>query len=156
MDGGKHACMEDSSEIAKGTFVMTQSPILLAGKFAETLNTSNVDLFDTYIAEAYINHNPFVAPGLQGVKEFFAGWLAAFPDTAVTVEDALVAGDKVVGRYTYRATHQGPFLGIPATGRKITMRSIDIWRVQNGMFVEHWDELNLLEVMQQLGVVPSL
>lgn len=135
---------------------MTQNPILLASKFAETLNTHNVDLFDTFIAEAYVNHNPFVAPGLQGVKEFFAGWLAAFPDTAVTVEDAFVAGDKVVGRYTYRATHQGPFLGIPATGRKITMRSIDIWRVQEGMFVEHWDELNLLEVMQQLGVVPAL
>jgi len=135
---------------------MTQNPLLLANTFAETLNTSNVNLFDTFIAPSYVNHNPFVAPGLQGVKEFFAGWLAAFPDTVVMVEDAFVAGDKVVGRYTYRATQQGPFLGIPATGRPITMRSIDIWRVQNGMFVEHWDELNLLEVMQQLGVVPSL
>jgi steroid delta-isomerase-like uncharacterized protein len=135
---------------------MTQYPLLLANTFAETLNTRNVDLFDTFIAPTYVNHNPFVAPGLQGVKEFFAGWLAAFPDTAVTVEDAFVAGDKVVGRYSYRATHQGPFLGIPATGRPISMRSIDIWRVQHGMFVEHWDELNLLEVLQQLGVVPSL
>jgi steroid delta-isomerase-like uncharacterized protein len=145
----------DTSEIAKGIFVMTQTPILLANKFAETLNSGNVDLFDTFIAEEYINHNPFVAPGLQGVKDFFAGWLVAFPDTVVTVEDALIAGNKMVGRYTYRATHQGPFLGIPATGKQITMRSIDIWRMQDGMFVEHWDELNLLEVMQQLGVVPA-
>jgi predicted SnoaL-like aldol condensation-catalyzing enzyme len=135
---------------------MTQNPLLLASTFAETLNTSNIDLFDTFIAPTYVNHNPFVAPGLQGVKEFFAEWLAAFPDTAVTVEDAFVAGDKVVGGYTYRATQQGPFLGIPATGRPITMRSIDIWRVQDGMFVEHWDELDLLEAWQQLGVVSSL
>jgi steroid delta-isomerase-like uncharacterized protein len=135
---------------------MTQNPILLADTFAEALNTSNVNLFDTFVAKNYVNHNPFVAQGVQGVKEFFAGWLTAFPDTAVTVEDAFVAGDKVVGRYTYRATHQGSFLDIPATGRPITMRSIDIWRVQDGMFVEHWDELNLLEVMQQLGVVPTL
>jgi steroid delta-isomerase-like uncharacterized protein len=135
---------------------MTQNPILLADEFAQALNTSNVDLFDTFVAKTYVNHNPFVAQGVQGVKEFFAGWLAAFPDTAVTVEDAFVAGDKVVGRYTYRATHQASFLGIPATGRPITMRSIDIWRVQDGMFVEHWDELNLLEVMQQLGVIPTL
>lgn len=156
MGGGQHAFVKDSSEIAKGTFVMTQTPLLLASTFAETLNSCNVDLFDTFIAEAYINHNPFVAPGLQGVKEFFAGWLAAFPDTAVTVEDAFIAGNKVVGRYTYHATHQGSFLGISPTGKQITMRSIDIWRVQNEMFVEHWDELNLLEVMQQLGVVPSL
>ncbi|HEY4388709.1 MAG TPA: ester cyclase [Ktedonobacteraceae bacterium] len=135
---------------------MTQTSILLASKFAETLNSRNVDLFDTFIAEAYINHNPFVAPGLQGVKAFFAGWLAAFPDTTVTIEDALIAENKVVGRYTYHATHQGLFLGIPTTGKQIIMRSIDIWRVEDGMFVEHWDELNLLEVMQQLGVVPSL
>lgn len=57
---------------------MTQTPLFLASKFAETLNSGNVDLFDTFIAEAYINHNPFVAPGLQGVKEFFAGWQTAF------------------------------------------------------------------------------
>ena len=72
------------------------------------------------------------------------------------MEDALVAGDRVVGRYTYRATHQGTFLGIPPTGKQITMRSIDIWRVRDSVFVEHWDELNLLEVMQQLGVIPPL
>ncbi len=135
---------------------MTQQILSLAGKFAETLNTRNVDLFDTFIAPDYVNHNPAVAPGLQGVKEFFAGWLVAFPDTVVTMEDAFVAGDKVVGRYTYRATHRGTFLGIPPTGKQVTMRSIDIWRVQNGVFVEHWDELNTLEVMQQLGVVPPL
>ena len=133
-----------------------QNSITLANKFAETLNTHNVDLFDTFIAPMYINHNPFVTPGLQGVKKFFADWLVAFPDTVVTVEDAFVAGDKVVGRYTYQATHQGPFLGIPATQRHITMRSIDIWLVENGLFIEHWDELNVLEVMQQLGVVPPL
>lgn len=135
---------------------MTQQNLSLASKYVETLNTQNVDLFDTFITTDYVNHNPAVAPGLQGVKEFFAGWLAAFPDTVVTMEDAFVAGDKVVGRYTYRATHRGTFVGIPATGKQVTMRSIDIWRVREGMFIEHWDELNLLEVMQQLGVVPPL
>ena len=135
---------------------MMQNGIPLANRFAETLNTHHVDLFDTFITPTYINHNPFVAPGLHGVKEFFAGWLAAFPDTMVRTEDAFVAGDRVVGRYTYHATHQGTFLGIPPTGKQITMRSIDIWRVQDNMFVEHWDELNLLEVMQQLGVIPPM
>ncbi len=135
---------------------MSQQTLSLAGKFAEALNTDNVDLFDTFITNDYVNHNPAVAPGLHGVKEFFAGWLAAFPDTKVTMEDAFVAGDRVVGRYTYRATHKGKFIGIPPTGKQVTMRSIDIWRVRDNMFVEHWDELNLLEVMQQLGVVPPL
>ena len=90
------------------------------------------------------------------MKEFFTGWLAAFPDTHVGVEDSLTTGDKVVGRFTYTATHTGAFLGIPATGNRIAMRSIDIWRVRDGKLVEHWDELNLLEVFQQLGVIPPL
>ncbi|WP_238574875.1 ester cyclase [Streptomyces inhibens] len=67
-----------------------------------------------------------------------------------------MAGDRVVGRFVCRGTHTGPFLGIPATGRSIEMRSIDIWRVADGMFAEHWDELNTLELFQQLGVVPAL
>lgn len=129
-------------------------PLALA--FAETLNTKNVDLFDTFVSPDYVNHNPAVAPGLAGVKAFFTDWLAAFPDTHVVVEDSLTSGDTVVGRYTYTATHTGPFLGIPATGNRITMRSIDIWRVHDGKFIEHWDELNLLEVFQQLGVIPPL
>jgi SnoaL-like polyketide cyclase len=58
--------------------------------------------------------------------------------------------------FTYRGTHRGPFYGIPPTGRPIEMRSIDIWRVQDGEFTEHWDELNLLELFQQLGVIPAL
>ncbi len=132
----------------------TQSPQTLAVKFAEALNTKNVDLFDTFIAPDYVQHNPAVAQGLAGAKAFFTGWLAAFPDTQVIVEDSLTTGDRVVGRYTYTATHTGAFLGIPATGNRITMRSIDIWRVRDGRFIEHWDELNLLEVFQQLGVIP--
>lgn len=136
--------------------MQTTSPQDLALAFAEALNTKNVDLFDTFIAPDYINHNPAVAPGLAGVKAFFSSWLAAFPDTRVVVEDTLASGDSVVGRYTYTATHTGAFLGIPPTGNRITMRSIDIWRVRDGKFVEHWDELNLLEVFQQLGVIPPL
>jgi len=73
------------------------------------------------------------------------------------VEDAFAVGGKVVGRYTYRGTHRAVFLpgspfGVPPTGRVVTIRSIDIWRVANGKIVEHWDELNLLDVAQQLGM----
>src|SRR3989442_12436705 len=112
MGGGEHAFVEDSSEIAKGTFVMTQTPLLLASTFAETLNSGNVDLFDAFIAEAYINHNLFVVSGLQGVKEFLAGWLAVFLDIVVRVGDALMEGRKVVGGYTYHVSNEGCFVGI--------------------------------------------
>jgi predicted ester cyclase len=62
----------------------------------------------------------------------------------------------VVGRYRYEGTHTGNFLGYPATGNSFTMRSIDIWRVEDGRFVEHWDELNTLDIFTQVGAVPPL
>lgn len=123
-------------------------------KFARSLSTGHIDNFDTFIAPDYINHNPYIADGLEAVKNFFKGWMVAFPDTKVSVEDVFVDGETAIGRFTYRAHQQGEFMGIPATGNLITMRSIDIWRVRDGKFIEHWDELNLLEVMQQLGAIP--
>jgi predicted ester cyclase len=90
----------------------------------------------------------------QGLVAFMAHWFETLSDTHVVVEDAFAVGDRVVGRYTYRARHIGPFVGVPASGAEITMRSIDIWRFENDRFVEHWDELNLLEVFQQMGAIP--
>jgi predicted ester cyclase len=72
------------------------------------------------------------------------------------MEDVVASGDRVVGRFVYRGTHTGELMGIPPSGNRIEMRSIDIWRVADGMFVEHWDELNLMEVFQQIGALPPL
>jgi predicted ester cyclase len=57
-------------------------------------------------------------------------------------------------RYTYGGRHTGTFLGVPASGAQIEMHSIDIWRVRDGLFAEHWDELNTLELFQQIGAIP--
>jgi len=53
------------------------------------------------------------------------------------MDDLVVARDRVVGRFTYRGTHAGPFYGTPPTVNAIEMRSIDIWRIEDGQFVEH-------------------
>jgi len=133
---------------------MTPTGEIPAGTLDRDMTRALAGSFDAFIADDYANHNALAAPGRAGVKAFFAGFLDAFPDPRVTVEDARADGDTVVGRYTYRGTHRGTFLGIPATGQAITMRSIDIWRVRDGLFVEHWDERNTLEVFRQLGVIP--
>jgi predicted ester cyclase len=77
-------------------------------------------------------------------------------DVKVTMEDLVISGDRVVGRFTYRGTHTGDLVGIPASGKPVEMRSIDIWRVQNGMFAEHWDEINAMQMFQQIGALPPL
>ena len=76
---------------------------------------------------------------------------AAFPDTEVTLDDVVVEADRVVGRFTYRATFRGEFMGMPPTGRPVVMHSIDIWRVVDGMAVEHWDQLDTDVFFAQLA-----
>jgi steroid delta-isomerase-like uncharacterized protein len=130
------------------------NPVDLAHLFADIMNSHDPDRFAELVSESYVNHNPNVGPGLAGLVTFMGHWFDTLSDTRVVVEDAFAVGDRVVGRYAYRARHTGPFVGVPASGADITMRSIDIWRFENDRFVEHWDELNLLEVFQQMGAIP--
>lgn len=114
----------------------------VAHAFADLMNGHDPDAVDNFITEEYINHNHFVDDGREANRAFWTVWFAAFPDTEVTLDDVLVDGDRVVGRFTYRATFQGPFMGLQPTGRPVEMHSIDIWRVVDGMAVEHWDQLD--------------
>ena len=114
-----------------------------------------VERFDDLVHPDYVNHNRYAGPGREGVKAVFAGFLQAMPDLEVTVHDAFAAGDRVVGRYSYTGTFTGPLLGNAPTGERVTMTSIDIWRVEDGRFVEHWDEINSLELFVQLGAVAA-
>jgi predicted SnoaL-like aldol condensation-catalyzing enzyme len=108
------------------------------------------------IAADYINHNPYVspAPGPDSALSFFTAWLEAFPDAHVICEDTIGVGSattgSVVGRFTYMGTFTQQIFGIPPTGKRVVMRSIDIWRVDEGRFVEHWDELNTADWFAQL------
>jgi steroid delta-isomerase-like uncharacterized protein len=135
---------------------MTTAAQHLADIYVTMLNTHDPDLVDQFVAEDYINHNPFVVDGREANRQFWTGFFAALPDLSATMEDLVIAGDRVVGRFVYRGTHTGELMGIPASGNAVEMRSIDIWRLQDGMFVEHWDELNLLQMFQQMGALPPL
>ena len=135
---------------------MTTPEHRLADLFVEMTNTHNPDLVDRFVAEDYINHNAFVADGREANRQFWTAFFAGLPDVSATMEDLVISGDRVVGRFIHRGTHTGDFMGIPASGNPIEMRTIDIWRVEGGMFVEHWDELNLMQMFQQMGARPPL
>lgn len=132
-----------------------RNPVDLAHLFAEIMNSHDAGRFAELVSENYVNHNPGVGLGRAGLIGFMGHLFDTLSDMRVVVEDAFAVGDRVVGRYTYRARHTGPFVSVPASGAEIAMRSIDIWRVEGDRFVEHWDELNLLEVFQQMGAIPT-
>jgi steroid delta-isomerase-like uncharacterized protein len=128
----------------------------LAERFAETLTDHDLDGFAELLAEEYVNHNRYAAPGKDGSVAVFADFIGAFEGFRAEVNDIIDAGDTLVGRYTYRGRHTGTFLGVPPSGAEIKLHSIDIWRVRDGRLHEHWDELNTLEFFQQIGAVPAL
>jgi steroid delta-isomerase-like uncharacterized protein len=128
----------------------------LAETFVKMLNTHDPDLVDQLMTEDYTNHNAFVDDGREANREFWHAFFVALPDVSASMEDLVISGDRVVGRFVYRGTHKGDFMGIPASGNAVEMRSIDIWRTEEGMLVEHWDELNTLQVFQQMGALPPL
>ena len=76
----------------------------------------------------------------------------SFPDLTYTIEDIIAKGDKVVVRCTTRGTHEGEFQGIPATGKKIEYGRIQIWKIKDGKVVEGRVQVDILMMMQQLGV----
>ncbi len=111
--------------------------------------------FAELLAPDVLDHSrpPGIAPGAEGVRQQFDGFRAAFPDFRVTVLDQVCEDDKVVTRKVLRGTHMGDLMGIPATGREVEIQVIDIVRVQDGRIVEHWNVVDRLGLMEQLGVL---
>jgi predicted ester cyclase len=123
----------------------------------EVQSGGNTDLIDEICSAEFVNHS--APPGLpadrEGIKIVTAMFRGAFPDSYFTVEDMIGEGDKVVTRKTFHGTHEGEFMGIPPTGRRVSMGLIDIVRIVDGRVVEHWSMGDNLGMMQQLGVIPQ-
>lgn len=90
---------------------------------------------------------------IEAQKQRLAGMRAALPDWQITVEDMVAEGNRVSFRVTIRGTQKGPFLNIPATGKPITVYGLDVVRIENGKFVEHWGGPDVFDVLRQLGAV---
>jgi len=82
--------------------------------------------------------------------------LSAFPDLHFDTEDILASGDKVVARARVTGTNKGDFMGMPATGKSVSVQAIDILGFgEDGLVHDHWGVMDIMSMMQQLGVVPQ-
>lgn len=98
---------------------------------------------------------PVAGPGIEAINNVIASCRAAFGGLHVTIEDMMADTDKVTCRFTARGTHSGVFMGIPPTGRAITMTGIEIFRIRDGKIAELWGEANLMGLAHQLGAAPA-
>lgn len=122
--------------------------------YDEVLTQRNVAVLDELVASSFVSYLPNgTAIPLDHYKHAIAMSHAAFPDLRVTIEDQVAEADKVVTRWRATGTHQGTFVDLPATGKMATITAIHIHRVADGKLIEHWEEINLFGLMQQLGVL---
>ena len=120
-------------------------------------NEHNVDginhLFDV---QNFTHHfRAPVAPGLEGFKQIGRMMNGAFPDVVVKEEDLIASGDKVVERSSARATHKGSLMGEKPTNKPINWTEVHIYRLQDGKINAHWVEMAMMELLQQIGLLPQ-
>ncbi|MBI5029149.1 MAG: ester cyclase [Chloroflexi bacterium] len=123
----------------------------------EVWDKKNSAACDEFLASNNQRHlSPNATPlNREGQKQRLAGIRSAFPDISLTLEEIIAEGDRVAFRSTIRGTHQKIFLGIAPTGRQVTVSLLDIVRVENSRFVEHWGGPDFLDWLRQLGAVVS-
>jgi predicted ester cyclase len=120
----------------------------------DAINTGNLTLLEKFVAPAYVEHSE----GYQGVEPFkqqVAAFRGAFPDLRVTVEDLLIDEDRFASRTTVTGTNTGDLMGMPATGKRISVEAVDIGRISGGQAQERWGGLNMYALLTQLGVIPA-
>src|SRR5258708_381458 len=141
------------------TNVSTETNKTLAKRYLDVVNGQKLNQLDEIFASDYVHHDPNLPPdvqrGLDNYKRGISGFITAFPDLQGTAEDIVAEGDRVVTRLTWRGTHNGDLMGIPATGRKVNFSTIEIQRVANGKIAEGWVTFDAMTMMQQIGAVPT-
>lgn len=124
--------------------------------FAEIFNQGRFEVADEIYAADFVNHGRTRDIGLKEDQEAARGWLQAAPDLVMTVDKIVAEDDLVVVLWSGQGTNTGVGNGFPATGKRIHMRGITIWRVVDGKLKEEWTAFDRLSLLQQAGLLPEM
>jgi predicted SnoaL-like aldol condensation-catalyzing enzyme len=130
----------------------------LGRQFSDTmLNEENTErrnqMLATLVAEDYIQHNPLLAEGRQGLIDFIPVIYEIMPDAKFTLHDVFATSERVVTRWTWEGTMTGaPLLGVDPVGQKLEFDVIDVWSVRDGQLYEHWDQFDWPRAFVQMGI----
>jgi predicted ester cyclase len=149
------SCQQPSNKIASDE---TSKNMVITEKILKAFDEGNVDALDSFIVANPIDHSmppDIKTSGIEAVKEMSKAQKAAFPDIKTTINTMMAEGDMVMVYFTSEGTNSGPFMGKPATGKKIKTEGVDIIKFKDGKAVEHWGVYDNLKMMQQLGLLPE-
>lgn len=128
---------------------------LIRRVYDEFMNEGKAELLWELYAPDFVAHG---VPGDRGdltgreaIEQYFQGFRETFPDLQATVELLVAEDDLVAVRNTYTGTHEGEFMGVPATGETVTFVGEVFFRIEEGQISETWGLVDTLDVLQQLG-----
>ena len=132
-----------------------QNKALVRRFLDQVFNNARPEVIDELLADDYVDHSasPGQAPGAAGTRQVYDMYRTAFPALRVEIHDLVAEDDLVVVRATFTGTSRGPLMGAPPTGKPVQIASMVIVRLRDGLFVERWEQMDLLGLMLQLGVV---
>jgi predicted ester cyclase len=125
---------------------------LIRRLLAEVREGWSLAVAERFFSAGYRRHLTPTGPHLTGAEQIerASRLRAAFPDAEATLEDLLAEGDRVAYRLTIRGTHRGAFLGVPPTGRRVTVAFFAIVRIEDGKVAEEWGGLDQVDLLRQL------
>ena len=129
---------------------------LIRRYYEEVFNEGRLNVLDEIARDDHVEHNPMPgqSQGLEGLRQRVTIVKAAF-DPRFTLEHVIAEGDKVVVMWSNRGTHRVEWFGVPPTGRTVEIQGIDIHLIRDGRMAEHWDVVDMLSILFQIGALPA-
>lgn len=151
------SCQQQATEEAPAGIPEADVQVMVE-RILEIFNQGNISLVQEVFAAEYVRHDkalPEDIQGLDALKAYITSLRTAYPDFTVTVDDRIIAGDKIITRWTVTGTNTGPLVSptgeLPATGKKMSVPGAEISLVENGKITESWIFYNQLYTYLQLG-----
>ena len=118
--------------------------------FFAAIESGELSVFDQIVAQDYNDHLAGQSPGRENLKRYFAGLRSAFADLKLPITAMVAEGDNVAVLNSVRGTHKGDFAGLKATGKPVDAMAFQLYRIENGQLVEHWEVADFATIMRQL------
>jgi steroid delta-isomerase-like uncharacterized protein len=137
---------------------LSQNKQLVEAFIRDLFTKGDLDAVDRYLDPGFVNHDapfPGAPDGPEGMRMAATTYRRALPDWHSDVEQLIAEDDLVVEVFTASGTHDGELMGVPGTGKTLTLRGVNIFRIRHGRIVERWGRLDQLAVLQQLGLFPA-
>ena len=112
-----------------------------------------VDVVDDVVSESCVDHDPLPGQGQgrDGQRYTCQMVVGGLSNRSTLRDEFMAVGDTVIKNWIFRGTHTGDFLGVPATGKQLQVRGIEIWRLADGRIVERWGVVDIAGVMEQIA-----